>query len=843
MGLETIEALGRPAVVLGPNTAIQSQWVSQARDLGMTVSETRELSQVTVLTYQSIAVFLPGDDSDSVDDDVQHRGRLHPNAAAFVEELSTAGPLTFILDECHHLLQVWGELLIEVIEGLADVRVLALSATPPQSMSQEESGIVARLFGPIVYSATIPAFVRDGHLAPFRELVAFTSPTREEANYLGQTSERFRQIQVDLMRPGATAVPFLEWLDRRFVSRADVAERRTADWSALVKEQPALGDAVLRAHAAGLLDQPQGSTVRERHRAPLTADDWALLLDDFVSGSLIESDHDDDRRTLEALRHALPGIGYRLTKRGIVRGTTPVDRVVARSASKALAAVDIAEREWHERGDRLRMLVICDFERASATVPAGLEGVLDAQEGSARGVLDRMIAQGGVAHLNPVMVSGSRVCCGSSVAPTLVAWLRAHGGGLDLDDPELTDLDSGDAVEITGRWNSRVWVPLLTRWFEEGQGRVLIGTRALLGEGWDCRPINVLADLSSATTSLAVTQIRGRALRMDPGDAQKVAHNWSVVCLAPDHPLGNRDYERFARKHRGFFAVTSDGTIVDGIAHVHPDLSEYGPPTSPAEVTRAMHAVAADRDASRQLWRVGEPYFDTSLHEIRVRIPRSLGLDLGAVGALSARSARGAQAGTVSGRVRLRPHWWRSLIAVIQGGDGVDPDSQRREVTESFAAAVADALHSVGDTPVDSSAVRLSVNADGVYRVWLETVDELASEIFASALDEVLLPLATPRYVVPRFVIPVPTSRRERRRLAWRQLWRRPVTARVVWHAVPTSLATHRSRADEFAAAWNRWISPGKAVFAGSPEGAGILAAQRGDDPFDITTAMRTDWR
>jgi hypothetical protein len=32
-------------------------------------------------------------------------------------------------------------------------------------------------------------------------------------------------------------------------------------------------------------------------------------------------------------------------------------------------------------------------------------------------------------------------------------------------------------------------------------------------------------------------------------------------------------------------------------------------------------------------------------------------------------------------------------------------------------------------------------------------------------------------------------------------------------------------------------------LYANSPEGAGILAAQRGDDPFEVTTQIRTLWR
>ena len=41
----------------------------------------------------------------------------------------------------------------------------------------------------------------------------------------------------------------------------------------------------------------------------------------------------------------------------------------------------------------------------------------------------------------------------------------------------------------------------------------------------------------------------------------------------------------------------------------------------------------------------------------------------------------------------------------------------------------------------------------------------------------------------------------------------------------------------------NEWVSPGEMLYTGSPEGTGILAAQRGDDPFAVTTQISTLWR
>ncbi|MDR0344400.1 MAG: DEAD/DEAH box helicase, partial [Nocardiopsaceae bacterium] len=117
-------------------------------------------------------------------------------------------------------------------------------------------------------------------------------------------------------------------------------------------------------------------------------------------------------------------------------------------------------------------------------------------------------------------------------------------------------------------WAPRRYVPLVTRFFSEGETRCLVGTRALLGEGWDAPAVNVVVDLTAATTPTSVVQARGRALRLDAGWPGKVADNWAVVCLADGHPKGNADYGRFVRKHEAYFALSAAGDIISGVAHV-----------------------------------------------------------------------------------------------------------------------------------------------------------------------------------------------------------------------------------------------------------------------------------
>lgn len=140
VGLEAARRLGRRTVVSTPNIAVQGQWIThwEAHDRpdGGTPGTDRALEHdVNVLTYQSLAVFDPEAEtsgSGSV------RDRLHANGQALVAALHDAGPLTVVLDECHHLLRLWGRLLAEILDELPDAHVIGLTGTPSASLTRTE---------------------------------------------------------------------------------------------------------------------------------------------------------------------------------------------------------------------------------------------------------------------------------------------------------------------------------------------------------------------------------------------------------------------------------------------------------------------------------------------------------------------------------------------------------------------------------------------------------------------------------------------------------------------------------------------------------------------------------
>jgi hypothetical protein len=169
------------------------------------------------------------------------------------------------------------------------------------------------------------------------------------------------------------------------------------------------------------------------------------------------------------------------------------------------------------------------------------------------------------------------------------------------------------------------------------------------------------------------------------------------------------------------------------------------------------------------------------------------------------------------------------------------PADASTAVLRQLAAAVADALHTAGSTPVGAAAVRSAVRPAGEVELRLEAPPEAAA-LFAACVEELLLPLGEPRWLVSRLVLAPPDGPPAARRLAAARAVGRPVDAAVTWHAVPGELARTRSGVDAFDAAWQAHVGTGRLVLATDPEGRSLVDLLRGEDPFELTTRVRTVW-
>jgi hypothetical protein len=841
------------------------------------------IHDITSLTYQSVATFDP--DAEVDDDGLQvtgHAHRLTPAARGVFDRLRELGEVTLVLDECHHLLAVWGELLQQMLAELPKVRVLGLTATPAGSLTESEAALARSLLGDPVYEASIPALIKEGYLAPYAEFAWLCQPTAAEQEWLATNSERFAEVKASLTAPEFASTPFFEWLDV-FTSRFSASE-----WSDTERRRPEVAVAVMRAHGEGLVEAPEGARSREAFRQPMTADDWAVLMGEFASEVLRESEDERDASALAELRRALPAIGYRLTGSGVSRGRSPVDRVVARSEAKSRATVEIVAAESLNIPRQMRALVLCDHEHATATVPAALRNVINPQAGSARQVAGLLAGDMRLAGRGVALVTGSTVAANARGAAILraarpdVPWhtdgtLTYFGGGLTEDASPDVPGWSGS----TG-WGPRTWVPLVTQMFSEGALSVLVGTRALLGEGWNAPAITTVVDLSTATTSTAVVQIRGRALRLDPGWSDKVAHTWTPVCVAPGHARGLADYERLVRKHEGYFGLDDLGEVVAGLRHIDSSLSPFAaPPEATFDAFNAHLLVRAEgRADTRQSWRIGAGFEDVVTPSLQVAALDRTG---SASGAGAGAGVPGADAAAGSA-VRVRPTptglsknvaRWRpgaiaalaglalaavaalflvpdrtvgiglfAVLAIAAGGAGA---WLRRAADTRVVVAYHEAAADPGVATYAAVIASALGHPDGVRfrvrdHVTLIDLPGPAAQDFAGALDELLNEPGRPRYVIARPVLePLPIDRGAAVAMA-RRAAVGELDVPLVCHAVPTVFGVNAEALTPFVAAWQRHIADTTPLFTRSPAGAALLAAAEPASPAGVATAVRVTW-
>ena len=201
------------------------------------------------------------------------------------------------------------------------------------------------------------------------------------------------------------------------------------------------------------------------------------------------------------------------------------------------------------------MVILTDFIRDDGLRP-GAEPVDDEPLG-AWPVLRRLIAATTVIEQPGLVLLTGRVM----VVHQSVAHALADDAGIREFTAE--PLPEHPDFRIVRGVGSALVAPL-TRMLARGQVQVLVGTRALLGEGWDAPSVNALVLASFVGSYMLTNQMRGRAIRTDPADPDKIASIWHLVAIALDkrplapasiHMPGLMDYFELNRRFQTFVGL------------------------------------------------------------------------------------------------------------------------------------------------------------------------------------------------------------------------------------------------------------------------------------------------
>lgn len=656
LGIEVLRRLDSPALVLSPTRAIRDQWIQRLHELFVPESGVWPEGIGTAIatpgwftssTYQSLHAALRGlldteeedgesdedDDADDEDDLDAESGKSPAQLAgeSLLKVLTDTGIETLVLDEAHHLRRAWWESLQEVIAHLRrnkpNFHIVSLTATPPYDVEQDEWDRYEEVCGPIDAEISIPELVKQGDLCPHQDFLHF-SVARGEAI---QSMETFAAEAESLAQNWAADQPFLEWISAHPWAIEPVKNE------AQILAKPAVFCgmlAVMKANGRRLPDEgPDILGLTEGQVPPVRIN----VLEALFREILTDDDLIADEELAARLRRELQSIGALWRGRLRLRKKHHLVRALAGTSGKLDSIEAIARAESEALREGLRLVVLTDFIRSSAlSRPAD-----KSSDSLGAGPVLRRLGQAGLAPaLRPAMMTGTWVVVPDEVIPALRA--EAAKQGLEEDELTLRPMPHipGWSRVLASSGKASLRLRIITHLFEEGHLRCLVGTAALLGEGWDAPSINSLILATSVKSFMLSNQMRGRAIRISKRDPQKVSAIWHLTTiLDPNSNLGQSestiwDFISFSgreaaavgrldlnpyflgydalsvfRRFKTFAGVShfEPPVIESGIGRLGIDTIEWFEGTA-AAWNKTMLARAADRPQVAQAW--SQVFFD-----------------------------------------------------------------------------------------------------------------------------------------------------------------------------------------------------------------------------------------
>ena len=532
--MEIFRRLGEPALILSPTRVIRNQWIRRLRDYcppgdrfppAWTSRSLDEPGFLTSITYQALhtkyrdaSSSAETDDAVAAEDESTIRTDAidHEEISSFIMAVKQAGIRTLILDEAHHLRAEWWKALSEVVESIDGMIVVSLTATPPYDSSMGEWRRYEELCGAIDEEISIPELVKAGTLCPHQDFVWTVVPTEWERTYLAEYQRDVeiatRELQEDeLLQQAVQNQSWVSDPDTRVDQVLGEPEATIALLVYLKSKQLQLPH-----HLLAILDlEPEDIPDIGNYW-------WQVLVNAYLFKNVGWSDderHADHRRMLaRSLRdkNLLRNRELQLSDAKLVK------RHMTQSSAKIQACVDIYHCEREIRGAGLRQVILTDFIRDEhiGSDAASHKDALGAWP------IFRSLAQRvtEAEKSTCALLTGRLVVLHESVARGIAEVITYRR----LEHLEgFVQLDS----------SSRNPVAILTDLLEKGAVHVLVGTRALLGEGWDAPCINSLILASSVGSYMLTNQMRGRAIRVDKNNPNKVSSIWHIVAVVLDRRL------------------------------------------------------------------------------------------------------------------------------------------------------------------------------------------------------------------------------------------------------------------------------------------------------------------
>ncbi|WP_343632919.1 DEAD/DEAH box helicase family protein [Fluviicola sp.] len=842
LGLEVMLRLNKPTLILAPTIAIRNQWAQRFCELFLEAERIPEWISfdirtphfLTIVTYQGLHAAcnnLNADEPESEEEEMEENGFVkssNPNLDAVVAGLQSKGIQTIVVDEAHHLKNEWWNTLTKVKKKLDPV-VIGLTATPPYDVSVGEWQRYVDLNGPVDAEISVPELVVEGDLCPHQDYVYFNLPTPEENQKIVEFRQRV-ESQYQELKNDQILIQALEnhriWLDP--MNHLEWIYENLPYYSATLIFLNANGRIVPETHLEILGDKEL--------KIPVLDYSWTETLLSFYLFS-----KDEQFISLEEHRKQLED---RLRRCGVLERkqlnftTNPkITGALSASLGKLNSIREIVRFESEQLGTKLRMVILSDYIRKEFFVDAA-ENREEITKLGVIPVFEKLRRETESIKLG--ILTGSLILIPKSSCAELEK--LASNSGIEKIEMIPVPYDA-DYVQVlqTERVKNHL-VHLITQIFQQGEIEVLIGTKSLLGEGWDAPAINSLILASFVGSFVLSNQMRGRAIRRQHTNPEKTGNIWHLVTVDTSSAHGGDDLDLLKRRFKGFVGVSfnNDPVIENGIGRLNlpQDFSDTQTVINKNNETKT---VAADRESLKKRWKTALAFGKILIEEIKIPFSDPKGksyediqslyftktiasliaslvsgvliyLD-GIIQALS-RSARhirtlqglyifltviGVLGLLIFGRLA-----YKTLRMYLKYRD-ISKDIQR--IGEALVSALINS--GIINTPHSELKVEAVRNKYGGVYCHLSGGTTFEKSTFIQALRELIVPINNPRYIIER-----------RSYLAG-------VLQQIDYHSVPDLISRNKSQAEFFEAQWKQRVGSCYLIYTRTKEGRKLLLKSR----------------
>lgn len=819
LGLEMVRRINKKTLILAPTLTIRNQWHERMLECFVnsenSISTSFDLKNpetLTFSTYQSLHSF--------------YKNELDSSETKLLTFFENAGIKNLVLDEAHHLKNEWWKPLFS-LKKLPDSTLISLTATPPYDSEAREIAKYFELCGPIDMEIGLPELVKEGNLCPHQDYIYFSKPQQEQIRYI----IKYREQLVAFVSSLKANEEF-----RKFILKqpfyADTENSIEA-----VYEQPDLYSAILiylnsidfkipldKIELLGA--KPKDITFPslsyewvEALLQPLLVDERALYIENESLLNTIEKD--------------LKKIGAFDKKRVNLVGENNFYRSLSQSPSKLKSIVEIAKIEADTLGNSLRMVILSDYIRKE---------FLDFKYGDSLSEINKL----GVIPIFQYLRNAIRNDLNFSLQKSKLAVLSGsliliHNSLVD----ELTARISLEAFSQSILWDTEFLiitptasgkkeiVSAMTQLFEEGFIEVLIGTKSLLGEGWDAPAINTLVLASFVGSFVTSNQMRGRALRVNPLKPEKVANIWHLACIDPTSEIGGADVETLMRRFDAFCGISLEGKpfIENGIDRlgVTNQVSEID------VINDKMQSLSRNRKNVKERWEIALEKGSILIRELKLDFvkekssgkPKKLYfrdlvkytfVELTALMLITLPElfinnfftliSKGVLAffyAVVSGiAILFIPKTFKALKLYLKYGRR---DKELGKIANALKLAMIE--KQIIKTSANDIEVVIEEFSQIEITCFLQGATVKESLLFIDYLEEIISPVENPRYIITQAA------------------WFRNLLGLSNYYTVPKIFAERRKDADVFFNNWKKFNKSANLTFTRNPEGKKLLLKAR----------------